>query len=104
MFPEAPKHTYMSAKQILEENIESISSDEFDMDDNRDTEEQSQLSHIRNIVRKKSPKKQRRQYKLNNIDFQKRRLPELARAVNSLFNHEKKKSFKYSPALEKNLL
>ena len=50
MFPEAPKHTYMSAKQILEENIESISSDEFDMDDNRDTEEQSQLSHIRNIV------------------------------------------------------
>ena len=90
MFPEAPKHTYMSAKQILEENIESISSDEFDMDDNRDTEEQSQLSHIRNIVRKKSQKKQRRQYKLNNIDFQKRRLLELARAVNSLFNYEKK--------------
>ena len=77
MFPEAPKHTYMSAKQILEENIESISSDEFDMDNNRDTEEQSQLSHIRNIVRKKSQKKQRRQYKLNNIDFQNRRLPVL---------------------------
>ena len=51
MFPEAPKHTYMSAKQILEENIESISSDEFDMDD-INTEEQSQLSHIRNIVKK----------------------------------------------------
>ena len=30
---------------------------EFDMDDNRDTEEQSQLWHIRNIVREKSPKK-----------------------------------------------
>ena len=89
MFPEAPKHTYMSSKQILEENIESISSDEFDMDDNRDTKEQSQLSHIRNLVRKKSKKKQqRRQYKLNNIDFQKRRLPELARAVNSLFNYK----------------
>jgi hypothetical protein len=47
----------MSAKQILEVNIESISSDEFDMDYNIDTEEQSQLSHIRNIVQKKSQKK-----------------------------------------------
>ena len=35
-------------------------------------------------------KKQRRQYKLNNIDFQKRRWPELARAVISVFNYEKK--------------
>ena len=43
MFPEAPNHTYMSAKPILEENIEWISSDEFDMNNNINTEEQSQL-------------------------------------------------------------
>ena len=47
MFPEAPKHAYLSAKQILVENIESISSDDFDMDNDINTEEQSQLSHIR---------------------------------------------------------
>ena len=56
MFPEAPKHTYMSAKQILEENIESISSDEFDMDDNRDTEEQPNF-HTSEILFEKNPKK-----------------------------------------------
>ena len=47
MFSEATKHAYMSGKQILEENIDSISSDEFDMDNDINTEEQSQLSHIR---------------------------------------------------------
>ena len=47
LFSEATKHTYMSAKQILEENIASISSVEFDMDNDINTEEQSQLSHIR---------------------------------------------------------
>ena len=47
MFPQAPKHAYMSAKQFLEENIESISSDEFDIDNDINTEEQSKLSHIR---------------------------------------------------------
>ena len=47
MFPEAPKHAYMSAKQILDENIDLISSDEFDMDNNINTKEQSQISHIR---------------------------------------------------------
>ena len=57
MFPEAPKHTYMSAKPILEENIELISSDEFGIDNNINTEEQSQLSHIRYIVEKKPHKK-----------------------------------------------
>ena len=47
MFPEAPKHTYMSAKQSLEENIESISNDEFGMDNDINAEDQSQLSHMR---------------------------------------------------------
>ena len=47
LFSEASKHAYMSATQILEENIDSISSDEFDMDNNINTEEQSQFSHIR---------------------------------------------------------
>ena len=37
MYPEAPKHTYMSAKQIIEENIESIISDEFDIDNDINT-------------------------------------------------------------------
>ena len=57
MFTEAHKHTYMYAKQILEENIESIISDEFNMDNNKNTEEQSQISNIRNIFQKKSHKK-----------------------------------------------
>ena len=47
MFSEATKHAYMSAKQILGEKIDSISSEEFDMDNNINSEEQSQLSHIR---------------------------------------------------------
>ena len=47
MFPEATKHAYMSAKQILEGNIDYISSDGFDMNNNINTEEQSQLLHIR---------------------------------------------------------
>ena len=84
MFPKASKHTYKSAKQIIEENIELISSDEFDIEKDINTEEQSQLSHIRNIVSKKShKKKQRRQYKFNNIAFQKT-------AVNSVLNYKKK--------------
>ena len=80
MFTEATKHNYMSAKQILEENIESIIRDEFDMDNDINTEEQSQLFHITHIFSKKNPtRKQRRQYKLNKIAFQKR-------AVNNVFN------------------
>ena len=47
MFPEAPTHAYMSVKQTIEENIESISSDEFGMDNDINTEDYSQLSHIR---------------------------------------------------------
>ena len=39
MFPEAPKHTYMSAKQTLEKNIESISSDEFGINNDINTED-----------------------------------------------------------------
>ena len=51
----------MSAKQILEKNIESIGSDEFDIDYDITTKEQSQLSHIRYIVWKKFHKKYRSQ-------------------------------------------
>ena len=94
MYPEAPKHTCMSAKQILKENIESISSDEFDMEDNRNTEERSQLSQIKTIFNKKNPPPQKkRQYKLNYIDFQKRRLPELERAVKEFCLLQEDKKF-----------
>jgi hypothetical protein len=56
------------------------------MDDIINTKEQSVLSKIRNIV---NPTKKKQ--KLNKIDWQKRRLPDLARAVNSVFLYQKKK-------------
>ena len=54
MFPEAAKRIYKDATQVLDENIESISSDEFDMDDITNTDKQSQSSKITNAVRTKS--------------------------------------------------
>ena len=52
MFPEAPAHAYMSVKQTIEENIELISSDEFGMDNDINTEDYSQHSHIRPSISK----------------------------------------------------
>lgn len=101
MFPEAAKNIYKSAKQVLEENIEVFSSDESAVDENINAEEKSQFSKIREKIRKKSRRKQIRQQKFNNIDWQKKRLPALARAVNTVFTLEKKSTLHLHQLLEK---
>ncbi len=102
MFPEAAKNIYKSAKQVLEENIEVFSSDESDGDENLNiNEETSQFSKIKEKIRKKSRKKQIRQQKFNNIDWQKKRLPSFARAVNTVFTLEKKSTLHLNQLLEK---
>ena len=101
MFPETAKHMYKSAKQVLEENIVAFSSDEYDVDENINSEETSPFSKIKEKIRKKSYKKQRRQHKFNKVDWQKKRLPQLARAVNSVFISESKSTLNIYQLLEK---
>jgi hypothetical protein len=82
---------YKSALKIINENIVDFSeSEEEDFNDNPQTEELSKYEILTEKIKKKQFKKAKREEKINAIDWQKKRLPDLARKINSLYIRENK--------------
>lgn len=91
-FPEFKKTEYKSAIDILKQNIVHFSEDEdeeIEQDDNLNS-----FAKLVKKIEKKGEKKARREKRFGQIDWQLRRLPGLARAVNSVYCSEQKSSIK----------
>jgi hypothetical protein len=89
--PKTKSVIYKSALDTINENIVHFSeSEEEDSNDNPQNEELSSFEKLPMKIEKKQLKKARREKMLNEIDFQKNRLPDLARKINSLFIRENK--------------
>ena len=96
-FPQFKKPKYKSAIELLKENVLSVSSDEDDQNDVKDANNHEKLI---SKVKKHQKKKEKRENKLKQIDFQKKRLPKLARQVNSAFVSEQKSCIKFERLLQ----
>ena len=82
---------YKSALDIINENIiQCSSSSESEGDEFNDNEELSRFERLSMKIKQKQLQKARRDKKLKDIDWQKNRLPDLARKINSLFIRENK--------------
>jgi predicted SprT family Zn-dependent metalloprotease len=89
--PKTKSVMYKSALDIINENIVHFSeSEEEDLNDNPQTEELSRFDKLSEKIKKKQLRKLKEKKKINEIDWQKHRLPDLARKTNSLFIRENK--------------
>ena len=100
-FPEIRKKTYQSAMEILEKNILQFSDNEETDEEHEDDKNLDKFSILLKKVKKKSDKKAKREKKFRKIDWQLKRLPQLARAINNVFISEKKSSIKFKALAEK---
>ena len=82
---------------MLKENVLSVSSDE---DDQNDVKDANNYEKLISKIKKHQKKKEKRENKLKQIDFQKERLPKLARQVNSAFVSEQKSCIKFERLLQ----
>ena len=98
-FPEQQKYLYKSAKDLIEEHILKISDDEEE--DAMNDENDNHFERLLKKVKKKADKKARRGNRLKGIDFQKNRLPQLAREVNSVYRSDQKSCIKFEVLLSR---
>ena len=92
-FPEIKTKEYKSPIEILKENIIHFSDDEdeeIEQDDNLDN-----FTLLKKKIEKIRVKKLKREKKFSEIDWQRKRLPKLARKVNAIFLSEQKSSIKF---------
>ena len=92
-FPEIKKTEYKSPIDILKQNIVHFSDDEeeeSEQDENMDS-----FDKLKKKIEKKVKRKQKEKKKIGQIDWQRKRLPKLARAVNAIYCSEQKSSIKF---------
>ena len=97
-FPEYKETKYKSAMEILKQNIVQFSDDEEDIEQD---ENQNPFAKLMQKIQKKTEKKARRAKRFGQIDWQLKRLPKLARAVNSVYCSEQKSSIKFEILLSR---
>ena len=93
-FPEFKKTEYKSAKDILKQNIVQFSDDEEEIENEQD-ENLNSFDKLLKKIQKKTEKKAKREKRFGQIDWQLKKLPKLARAVNSIYLSEQKSSIKF---------
>ena len=86
-FPELQKKIYISAQDTIIKNIVKLD-DEDEMGEEHKETFKTKYEEIENKIKKRMTKKLNREEKMKNIDWQKMRLPELARAINQIFVSE----------------
>ena len=97
------KKKYESAKDILKANIVIFSDEEEESSEDNCDEGESKnfFENLLKRVNKKAERKARRQEKFGRVDWQKGRLSQLARTVNSVYRSEKKNCLKFETLLSK---
>ena len=95
-FPEIKKPEYKSPIDIIKQNIARFSDDEEEeIEQDENMENMDSFAKLKKKIEKKSKKKAKREKKFGQIDWQMKRLPKLARAVNAIYCSEQKSSIKF---------
>jgi hypothetical protein len=100
-FPEPKETKHESAMEILKQNIMKFSDDEEDNEEDNGDENDNPFSKLLRKIKKKNEKKTIRDKRISQIDWQLKRLPKLARAVNSVYCSEQKSCIKFEILLSK---
>ena len=93
--PKTKSKKYKSALELIKENVIHFSdSEDEDIHDNTKHKELSKFEKLADKIQKKQAKKTKRDTKFRSIDWQKKRLPDIARKINSLYIRDNKSVLK----------
>ena len=100
-FPEPPRSSYKTAKEVLKANILKFSDSDSDETDMENVTRKMTFPEMLERVKKKEEKKKKREANFNKINWQAQRLPGFARLVNRIFVTEKKSVLRIEQLLAK---
>ena len=98
------KRKYQSAQEILRENIEKFSDDESEVDEEAANDKDLPImERLSRKIKRRNDKERKRAMKMQakKDEWQRERLPKLARIVDKIFRCEQKNLIKYEELLER---
>lgn len=97
--PKVEKKQYVSARETITKNIVKFSDDlEEDEDEKLFNTKYEEIEHK---IKKRMAKKNKRDEKMNNIDWQRKRLPDVARALHNVYVTENKRVIELEKLVER---